>query len=512
MSEVFKGIEAFILKKYKPLLIIAVAFLFYQVITTHLNGNLQLLFGEIFQVDYLSGDFFSKLYHSYGRGIGYRFVLYALYSVNTAFLGDWDYNYSYVFVKLVYYIFFFSLSYFFFFINKAKLKSYGIKINTAFLIFMFVSLLSTHRQTLEASEVAYFLSIGMVSFAVSSNKYLNYLSGLFAFFLISLKGITLGFAGFPFLFLLYNYRKDSALFWRFVTSCFVFVVLTVLFYVYVIPLEVEMYLDQSVYQTAFRFKATTVPLFFFSAIKSLSCVPNTFIVYALLSYYFVDAYKKIPLKKLFVLLAFMLFVPFVYVVIQHKWFPYNYVVFLPLVLFSMVFLNVQYSAEKLKRLLLVVFSASLFIYVISFLMPSYKLSSMFVSYCNKCNYEQEYYTSDKDIALYLRDKYDLDSQEELLNLTPGLSSYYIRTKSYFKEVNLLVLQRFVKIPDLDKTEQFRKTLSKLLQYQGEYILLDSVWFDLSLFPSIEAKLAKEYGLVETKPSFEGKVINLYKKK
>ena len=495
-------------KKLHITLFIVIFLLFIQAITSQLNGNILLLLGGIFQTDF-SGEFPGEIYTAYGRGIGHKSLLYFLYKTNNLFFGEWQYEKSEVFIQAIYYLFSLGLCYLSLRFVRKELKEHGFNYVTMFLLFALIMLIATHRQTLEASETAVFMVVIMFCLALSKKTWANWLAGVFVLFLFSLKGITILYAGFPFIFLWFIYQKGDKRLFRFVGTCAAFTVITGLVYFLLLPLEIEYFQEQSIYQSGFRFKLTTLPLYVVKGATGISCIPQI----AMAVIMFIWALLKFKNKKLFRFTILLLIIPSMYVIIQHKWLPYQYISFFPAIFLLMMFAKEYTDKKQMIRLTLVSTSITLIIFGVTNLLPLYKVSPAAIDpYCNRCNYELTYYKSDKDIFFDLKERYPLEEQVEILHLTPGMSAYFIHAKSYLHMLNPLPLQRIQIKPEIKETLVYANMLKRVMAYQGDYVIMDSDWMDISLVPQLDKKLSAQYEIVESHRSFEEKNIVLFQRR
>ena len=133
----------------------------------HLNGNILACFGGIFQTDFLS-SFPDDVYNSWNlRGIGYKTILYFFYKLYNFLFTEWDYTLFEKFTKFTYYVILFFLSYFFLVGLKPFFKKYNFNFIRVFLCAILLFLLATHRQSMEAEEIAVIITLGMFSFSIS---------------------------------------------------------------------------------------------------------------------------------------------------------------------------------------------------------------------------------------------------------------------------------------------------------------------------------------------------------
>lgn len=474
-----------------------------------LNGNLVLLFASVFHTDHL-GDFPNNVYLSYGRGIGYKMLLYSLYQAYQLFYDTFQVDQFNRFVIIVYYSVALSFSGICWYVLKPALARAKLDWKLLYLLFTLLLLLATHRQVMEAPEVCFFLTLGLYACAYSESKVVNYCAGILVPLLFSIKGITLLFAGFPFFTLIYTEREDRTKLIRFFVSGLVWCIIGALVYWLVLPLEIENYMAQTLYQKAFALKATSVLLFGLNWLKTLSCIPSNTLALILSLVIFAQCLRQKNYKDVGFLFLFGL-IPVVYVVLQHKWLPYNYLILFPLSILLIIFLLANYQQAFAKRWLQVSIGASIVVYVSCYWLPLYQYTSLARPYCNYCNYKTNYYEKDQHIYQSLDEKYGLTGTT-VLAINSGYSGYYVRYQSYLKQPNPLPLQRSATNEGLKDTYMYKDMLEKVLDYEGRYILIENGWMQLDAVPELVDKLKTEYQLMEQYPIYNNSTVELYQRK
>ena len=476
-------------------IIILILCLFYNSLLVHLNGNILACFGGIFQTDFLS-NFPDDVYNSWNlRGIGYKIILYFFYKLYNFLFTEWDYTLFEKFTKFTYYVILFFLSYFFLVGLKPFFKKYNFNFIRVFLCAILLFLLATHRQSMEAEEIAVIITLGMFSFSISDNKNLNMLSGLFIPILFSLKAVTIVFAGFPFIAVLFFFKDDRTKIYRFLISGVTFTLLSIALWFIFLPGELADLKEATNYQSSFKFKVTTIPLLVFFGVKNLSCLSNLILPYLLIVVALFVALKSRNVRSIsFIILTTIL--PSFYIIIQHRWFPYHYIIFLLTSFISIFYLSSVISKTILNRVITTGVIAACLIYFITNIIPAYKKILFMDPYCNNCNYNKTYYEEYNQKFSLMSEKYDLLSQPHILFLTSGKASYFIKTKSYLRQTYPLSLQRVDVNPAIKKTKSYHTALNRSLNYSGDYIIIDREWFNLEIIHTLDDKIKAEYELVE----------------
>ena len=362
--------------------------------------------------------------------------------------------------------------------------------------------------------MAILLTIGMVSFALSNNRSLNYLSGIFVPLLLASKAITVAYAVFPVFFLLYMGQDYRARVLRLLISSAVFTMLTVAFYLLVIPREIADILDAASFQRSFQFTPGVGKRFMLGFIPAVSFSP--FILTGLVfSALVVLNYRKEPSRQhrqdliylgIFYLLASSS------VIVQGRMFAYHYFAFffpaflaIALVLKRTVLLTWLQPYKLIFSLTLVTWILSVFVLTDEIpLRPPYPN----MIYSKLVEYEQR-----KQTYLQIDSEYKLSDEPEVLYLGNGIVNYFIRSKSYLRYFFPLPVQRVKTNGHLINTDLHREQYQAILDYQGNYIYAEPHWFGLELWPEFQGKVDREYEIVFHKVfEFAGHEIAVFRRK
>jgi len=205
------------------------------VLLSPFNGDVLVSFGSAIQADYL-GNFPANIYHSWNlRGIGYKYLIYLLYKITALITGKENIVAFQITAKFLYYSIFLTLSYFSFKALKAFLNKYSLNWHTLFLVFAFLMLSLSGFCSLQAEEVGVFFTVSLTAAIFSDKRILRYLSGIFVCILLSLKIVTVFYAAYPILLLLYFYRSYKVQFATYLISSVTSLLCLCLIYLYVLP-------------------------------------------------------------------------------------------------------------------------------------------------------------------------------------------------------------------------------------------------------------------------------------
>lgn len=456
-------------------------------VLTPFSSDVLVSLGAAFQADYF-GNFPKNVYLSWNlRGIGYKYFMYILIKC-FGFINSYSHSIFPYLVRIVYYSFFIFISYLSIRELRPFFKEIGVDSKLVFLVFTLSILTTSQHLSLQAEEIAVFLTLVMTAFTFSKKKLLNYLSGFILLLLLSLKAVTIVFGGFPFLLtiLFFSKYKEKAI--RFIISNSVFLVLGVLFYIFVIPNEISDILMAAKFQDSSRFKATTPLLagyyFFYAALY----MPIIFmgLITAVLNLF--SFYKN---KQNLILLILFTIIPIFVVTLQHKWFSYHYSIFIPFSVISIfVFL---YGRKKIKMNLKI--NSIIILYFAAYLLIQFLPYQIFPAKDKKFNfiyYTQEYYKKRQEVGEYLHNNYSSKKYSAVLYLTDGAVNYFYREKSYLRYFYPLPLQRAKDFPELKNETIYNETLKKVLNYNEDLIVLQSNWFLLEVYPELKEKIENNY--------------------
>jgi len=460
---------------------------------TPVNNNLVNCFGGIFQADY-AGNFPSNVYQTWLlRGIGYKYLLYFIYKLVSVFIKSTDYNYFQVVSKLIYYSLFLGLSLQFFKLMESKIKELGIHWYDTFILFLFFIMASSWRQFMEPEEVSIFLTLGMISFSLANSKTLNYLSGVFVPLLISMKVVTILFAAYPLIILLYFLKSHKKLFARFIMSCLVFSGLTAVIYLYVFPQEIIDMKYAIAHQSNFTYNFSIIIIFLRKTIESVAFVPFLIVGFGLTP--IIIFYSlKVRNYKILTYLGLMQVPALLMLFSQLSFRHYHYLILIPYSYILLLFAHHILFPDKKRIVVKSLIVASIIVWTFSIILPTYKipvLRSVFAN-PNPIYYKQHFHNIRENVYIDVNDRFNLSEQEEILFLSDGIANFYIRSKSYLRHFAPHSLQIGKKSKDYFNTDLFRETLAKTLDYTGEYILLNPNWFKLDTIMKLNNKINNEY--------------------
>jgi len=471
------------------LLVITLLLLFLVNLLTPLTGDVLASFAAAFQADYI-GPFPENVYLSWNlRGIGYKYLLYGIYRI-IAIGGSIEPRRFQVWAKLLYYAIFLSSSAFFFKLLQARLARLSLSWKTACAIFLVAVLAASHVTFLQAEEVAVFLALGMTSFALAPKRYLNFAAALFVPFLLAAKGVTVLYAGFPFLMLLGLGESFRSQLYRLTFATLVVGVVTILFYIYVIPQEITDLVNATYYQSSLEISLRSLRSFFVGAARASShisiLVPGAialFVVSVLLVQ--IKQYRvAIALLTLYLLAATIVF-------IQGRFFPYHYHAFLiPSVVVIMAAMGLLHRF-RLRVATVPVAVCSLYLMTVIFSVPGPVVDP----YANAFVYTSDYYVPRRDAILSLEKRFHLSAEPSVLFLTGGIANFFLPVRSHLRYFYPLPLQRIARNEALRQTEVFQDTLARALEYRGKYVVITPAWFDTALIPTLARKLEEQYDVV-----------------
>ena len=448
--------------------------------------DIMLSYGAAFQADHL-GNFPLNVYKTWNmRGIGYKYLMYGLYKLSgTSPTPDHSHEFE-IITKTIYYALLLSMSYFFFYLLKPFLARKNINWKLSFFLFAISAASIGLGVILQPEDISIYLTLGMVSFALSEKKIYNNLAGLFVPLLLCLKVVTVLYTGYALVLLLFLYPQEQKRFWRFCISIAVFTFITIIFYLTVIPREVtdtmgSVLLQSGGYSTSFALKWI---LNLIAARGILACFLPGIICYV----YIIAVNRKKNINLL--LLAVLLSISFVYVNIQKEYFAYHYLSIAPLLIGS-IFIVTYYLSRKYRvaNVMMLFCCVIALRWLFSEVIPMHDLLSSplasAVSYSKSHDKERRYF---KDMDA----RYSLSSQKEVLTLTEGIFNYYIHSKSYLRH-------SFVPFALKSRSKSLNKAVfpimfDSMLSYKGQYIVVGKQ-IKTSDIPGLDQMLAKDYQMI-----------------
>lgn len=487
---------------HPPLLLLAAASLglFLLALNVPLWGNMLLGLGSLVQADYIA-DFPENLSKTeYLRGYVYKFILYGILKT-TDMLVAWHEYYSYQqMAKLLYYVLCFGLSFVFIrFTLTHKTQSDHLRLWASFWLLLF---LGNYRQFMESEELAIVFALGHFLCIYSTSRKAHYFSGVFVFLLFGCKTITLLYAGFGLLYLLFyewqNKEKRNAV----ILSHLVVAILTFVIYRFFIFKEIENIQIAMTYQSSLSFKGlSTLFRFFKQLIEFLSFLPLIAIIPLIMVAELKSERKKTLLLLLFLVLSASI------VILQNRFSsPYHYLSFIPTALFALYFLKPE------KRVWVHLALTGMIAYVV---FQNFNRST-YLEIASNAYYKKFF----KQQLLDYNDLHrELESRKvnELLFVSGDSPPYYVREKSAYKECSALIFSRLKTKPALAESARFKDYLSFYLNYGGTYILLDrnSVNLDLPALQPLREKLQSGYKEVfrfsKTPDEYDAGDVSLFEK-
>lgn len=458
-----------------------------------LTGDLEVSFAAAFLTDYY-GSFPQNVLTSWNlRGFGYNGLLYLLYKFLGLF-GVSPASSSFgVVAKTVYLIAFIGIAGLFFKMMKSRFTHPNLSWQTAFFIFTIVMLAVAPFCMMQPEHLASLYVVGMIAFALSENSRLNWLSGLFAVLLFSVKYVTLAFAGVAFLIVLYEAltTKNTVRLIRFCLSSGVAMIVTAFWFLFFSPQLVKDLKEATLFQSSFKLSLGELSSFSFNFFRSGWEIPTLLLGILVFSYLVINRIRQRKYTDL-ALLLLLIAIPAVAVFVQARYARYHYVAFLPVFVVCIYYCVTILNAKSLK-LLGIVSGIGLGFWVIlvtiskDFGRIPYLTSQTNIA-CerNRTAYERQQIAA--KIAVVMEPR----SASSILFLADGTVNYYIRNKSHLRHFLPLPIQRAEGNAKLKNSDVYKNVLAQALAYQGEYIIWDPKWFPLQTVPTLYEKLIDEY--------------------
>jgi len=449
------------------------------------TNDVMVSFGATFQADYY-GNWFENVNKSWNiRGFFYKHILYFYAQAYFLFFENLHYTFFPIFIKTLH-LSILSISVYFG-LKQARLffSAHNINYLHVFYTYLFVLLTSSHFIILQAEEFSLALVLVMFGLSFSEAKWKNYLSAFFLLPLIGLKGITILYAsylGFFMLFLLYKNQEKGKVIRFFTSYIFMSLIITALYFT-VLKFELNDLISATYFQKSFQMSFNSILSVIKIYIIAIFHIPALILMAYLVLTFILKRTKEFE-KIIF--LAMLLTIPMSVIVFQNKFFPYHYVIFLPIFLFMIFFL---YPKINYKILFLLFFFTFLFRFIPDKFIPDLP----YLRHANLHYFNSIYQTKKKNYT-HLANSV-LQKNETILFLSDGTPNYFITNKSYSRYFYPLPVQRIKMNAKLKYTEVYAKTYEEILNYKGKHILLQPNWFDMNLFSEIDNKLKIEYTLI-----------------
>ena len=461
---------------------------------TPFNEDVLLSFGSSYQGHYYS-HFPQSLYTYWNlRGLGYKVYISLLRIVLEHMTSTQHLLRFQVFGNIFYYSFFLGMSFVAFYMLRKVLAP--IQDWKVCFVFFVASLATICTEVhLQAEEMGLFVVLMMAAFAFSERKSLQLLSGLFVPLLFLLKVITILYAGFVYVPLLFFYRKNLAKTIPILASGAIFSVAWFAVYAHFFPQELidtagglvyQSTISHSVVQTVGRFVIRTPEWLIINCLYMPVMGLGLWATFGFLR-------KRYAEKQVAILISVVALyaIPYVYVFLQHKFFIYHYMPFL-----VPVFIVLALTTNRLETLLPRLF-------VLWFALEC--VASPWI-----LNNEESFISSYRFNASILSSsekiKHVIPIQETILLLSGGEITFFIHNQSYLREPYPLPIQRAQIYPEVAFSPLHLAAVHKALAYQGRYVILQKNWFRLSYPTELRDKLQSEYRSV-----YEDKVYQVFER-
>ncbi len=474
------------LLKSKTLLFALTIIFFFTFLTIPLTEDVLVSFASSFQADFL-GSFPKGFYNTWHlRGIGYKFLIYFVRICQEALTPNSinaDSKIISCLYKIIYVIVIFLLLLMSLYSNK-KLLSW-VKQREEVLYLIILSLFGvSHWIFMQPEHFAIVVTLLTFSLIHSENKYLVFLSGFFLPILFSIKIITILYYIFPLTTFL-AYEKNKKLKIIFFLSLLVALIVSVLFYVTIIPIEIQDTLDAKDFQKSFVFDFDSFYRFINQGVRSFSHIPFLYIIFLFGPF----KIKYLNLKEIFVFFIFV-FISSSYLIIQSQYFSYHFLIFL-IPIYYLMYVNLNKFLLK-QRIIFIGMAFVLLAFHINIL-TNFRIPIIKDRYASNEFYTQISLNPNREISEKLKVHFGNSSSNELLYLTDGILPFYLKEhKSYSRYFFPLPVQRSIGRNGNRTPRLYHQVMSNFLKYKGEFIILQPKWFEIQYFPHLKRKLEKEY--------------------
>jgi len=475
------------------------------------NGDVLVSFGNSIQADFL-GNFPENVYHSWNlRGIGYKYFIYILYKITALITGKENFLTFQITAKFLYYSMFLTLSYFSFKSLKVFLNKCSLNWHTIFLVFAFIMLSLSGFCSLQAEEVGVFFTIFLTATIFSDKRFFQYLSGVFVCILLSLKIVTVFYAAYPALLLLYFYRSYKTQFARYLISSVISLLCLCLLYLFILPQEITDTLNATYFQSSLKIGFTLIYEFIYGTLLASANFP--FLLPAIITF-LILVFLNCRKKTIWFYSICLFLIPAIPILMQGKFFAYHYLLFVP---FILIIYSIAYSQKEKAKLLIVRFfyttaiSVWLVFGILLWLFGPVRASGYSYYFQNKKEADHSKFNKltepvlfanfffskelSQDRASFIQkmdSEYNLSKESEILFLSSGTVNFFIHCKSYSRYYFPLPLQRLPGNTVLKNKSIYKVTYQQFLNYKGNYIIIESDWLKLIYYPELHNKILSEY--------------------
>ena len=461
------------------LLLMGIAINLWLFISTPLSGDTLICIAASRQADFL-GKFPINVYNSWNlRGIGHKYIFYIIYRITSMFTGIENHLIFQNTFKVIYYIIFFLLL-----TLSIKLLNFDInKKNNFFLILFFIMafIVNSTYVAVRAEEIAVIFALLQLGFTFHKHHLLNYFSGIFTPILLSLKGITVYYSFLIFILLFFlNVKKNKVKI--FIISNLIFLILTFFFYYFVIPQEINDLLLATKLQSSFMIDLNSFKRLPYYYLISIFHLPLNIFGAILFLKYSIEMYSQnnLNLKKLFSFLLIPILTA-IYVLVQNQFFIYHYYIFYLFYFILLIKYSIKHkvSIEKFKLFIIIISLISIFIKTNPLIKRGF-VNNRYIKWSNSEFYKNDFYNTRIQAYAEINGLIKESSDQNVLFLTDGVASYLIPSKkSFLKFFYPLPLQRVTNNNDLFNNDLYIELTDKILNYEGEYIILEPKWFHLN---------------------------------
>jgi uncharacterized membrane protein (DUF485 family) len=447
------------------------------------------MFGDprsIYAASFISGQqpgaFLARISYPYCmRGYAYKCLFYGLYrGAELVVDSRWIAAFELV-TRLMYYSGFVALAAWFFWLLRTRIAGLGLHWIEVALLFLVGVLATSHHIHQQAEELALLLTVGLTAFALSDNKLLNALSGLFLGLMFSCKIVTIWPAVFPFFLVLATRNRGRIV--RVGASWACFFAATLLFCVFMVPQELVDIRNAALCQGGSWLSPRTLRAGLTHGVWALAHIPFYLVAVACLGWLLWRGLEERRWKGLLLAVAAVA-IGSVPVVPQALHLCYHYLLLFPAAfLIVLGCLRLVPDAGRRSRMLCAMATATFAGWL---LFSSTDVNADAYAWLwMKAAWQQ-------NAALQeMERRFQLSEESEMLFLAPGDANYVLRTRPCSRYYAPVILQRANWNASLRKTPLFRDMLAPALAYHGKYIYL-SDWLPLDHLPELEVKLKTEY--------------------
>ena len=423
-----------------------------------LNFDTKMYLGAAYQAD-LIGSFPTNIFDAWEHKLVLnRIIFYGIHKLASVFVSPENVTIYEMVAKAIYGIFAVGIIGLFTKQTKTFFEKYKINQLTVFSSLYFIVIMVTSFYNMQTEITGLLLLLIPIMLILKEKNIYNVIAGFFISMLFFLKGVTLLYSIIILAVMLIEKRSIKSIIIT-IASSFIFLIIEIFGIWLFRPNElIETYLSTQYLKTSWN----DLGLFKFTLINFL--LAPKMVIGTMAFIYNMICHKKDKNLKLFLIEIGCYIVLAIGVSIQGLKLYYQMSLLMPAFLLSF-FITIYYLKKNTLKI-----NMFIKISIIIILFEAF-ITTICLNIDRDINlYNENKFKEEKIQEIY--NKYTDIRNDEILYLGNGLSSYYIKTKSYLKYTTTVYLAD--ENPVYNKSEYIKDIKDKIKEYKGKYILLDDI--------------------------------------